>query len=77
MAKIKFFQPRKLGNKRYPKGVCEVPAEHCKGWFYDALVKAGDIAELSDVAAATASGVEDKPSGAKGEAPQPPKAAKK
>lgn len=77
MAKVKFFQPRKLGSKRYPKGICEVPAEHCKGWFYDALLKAGDIAEVAEVAAATAVGTDDKPSGAKGELPQPGKAVKK
>lgn len=59
MPKVKFFHPRKLGKKRYPKGVCEVPASDCKGWFYEELVKCGDVAEMADVVKPTAVGAED------------------
>lgn len=71
MAKVKFLQPRKLGEKRYPKGVCEVPEADCKGWFWDEMEKCGDLVKVSDEVQATAHGLPDKAQGSVGGPPRP------
>lgn len=73
MAKLKFFQPRKLGKRRYPKGVCEVPDADCKGWFYEEMLKCGDISELSAAVQATHAGVDDGAQASSGGPPKPGK----
>lgn len=43
---IQFNRPVTLGEVTYGVGVHEVSAADAKGWFFDALVKDGEIAVL-------------------------------
>ena len=45
---VQFNRPVTLGKSTYGKGQHSVPAEEAEGWFFEGLVKAGDVLVLRD-----------------------------
>lgn len=40
--KVQLKRVVRLGDKKYVKGMHEIPEAHCQGWYFDALKKDGD-----------------------------------